>query len=93
MYEVSLSNRVRKSLQKYARSGVFPQQKFKQALTHLEQGKLLPVSYQDHQLKGELSAYREFHLGYDLLVQYKRNEEKKIVTISKIGTHTELFGE
>ena len=59
---------------------------------HLRSGGILPDSFRDHQLKGELSIYRELHLGYDLLVQYRRNEEKQIITIAKIGTHTELFG-
>lgn len=93
MYLVVLSTRARKSLHKYGQSGSFPQEKFRKVLLHLREGTQLSPSCQDHQLKGELDGYREFHLGYDLLVQYKRNEEKRIVTISKIGTHAELFGE
>ena len=92
MYAVVLSGRVRKSLHKYGRSGSFPQEKFRQAIMCLRQGNKLPQSYKDHALKGELGVYREFHLGYDLLVQYKRNEEKRVITLSNIGTHTELFG-
>ena len=59
---------------------------------HLREHGILPVSYRDHQLHGELSIYREFHLVDDLLVQYKRNEALRVITIAKIGTHSELFG-
>ena len=92
MYLVVLSSRVKKSLRRYDRSGSFPKDKFKQALLHLREDSFLPLNYRDHQLNGELSIYREFHLADDLLVQYKRNEELQVITIAKIGTHNELFG-
>ncbi|MDO8561661.1 MAG: type II toxin-antitoxin system YafQ family toxin [bacterium] len=92
MYLVVLSPRARKSLRRYKRSGSFPKDKFKQALLNLREGGILPVTYRDHQLSGELSIYREFHIANDLLVQYKRNEELRVITIAKIGTHSELFG-
>lgn len=92
MYLVILSSRARKSLRRYNRSGSFPKDKFKQALLHLREHGFLPMRYRDHQLNGDLSIYREFHLADNLLVQYKRNEVLRVITIAKIGTHTELFG-
>jgi len=92
MYTLVFASRFTKSFRKLSKSGRFPLQKFELALKYFKNGKTLPASYQDHKLKGELSIQREFHLGYDLLVQYKRNEEQNIITLSKIGTHTELFG-
>lgn len=92
MYLVVLSPRAKKSLRKYDHSGSFPKDKFKQVLLRLRECGSLPVNYRDHQLSGELSLYREFHIADDLLVQYKRNEELQIITIAKVGTHSELFG-
>ncbi|HXK38707.1 MAG TPA: type II toxin-antitoxin system YafQ family toxin [Candidatus Paceibacterota bacterium] len=92
MYLVVLSSRARKSLRRYSHSGSFPKGKFRQALMHLREHGSLPVNYRDHQLHGELSIFREFHLADDLLVQYKRNEELRIITLADIGTHSELFG-
>ena len=92
MYAIVLAAPAKRSLRKYQKSGSFPQDKFKLALSCLREGKPLPTEYNDHALKGELSAFREFHLGYDLLVEYKRREDLRIVAISRIGTHTELFG-
>ncbi|MDO8521875.1 MAG: type II toxin-antitoxin system YafQ family toxin [bacterium] len=92
MYLVILSSGARKSLRRYKRSGSFPKDKFRQALLHLRNEESLPVSFGDHVLHGELSIYREFHIANNLLVQYKRNEELRVITIAKIGTHSELFG-
>ena len=92
MYTLAFATRARKSLRKYNRSGSFPRAKFEKALDCLRSGESLPVSYGDHALHGELFIYREFHLTDDLLVQYKRNEELRVITVAKIGTHTELFG-
>ena len=92
MYKIEFSARAKRSLYKYSRSGSFPQKKFKEALLCLGKGTALPLSYQDHGLHGLLADYREFHIAQDLLVQYERDEILKLITIAKIGTHTELFG-
>ena len=92
MYRVAFTTRARKSLTKCVRSGVFPQIKFRQAISCLEKGQSLPLTFKDHALKGSLEGYREFHLAQDLLVQYERDEALLLVTIYKIGTHAELFG-
>ncbi len=93
MYGIVVASRANKALRRHARSGIFPVEKFGIAMHHLRSGEPIPLSYQDHTLKGALSGYREFHLAADLLVQYKRNEKNRVITISKIGSHTELFGE
>ena len=92
MYLVVISSRARKSLRKYEHSGVFPRGKFRQALLHLRENGFLPVSYRDHQLHGELSTYREFHIASDVLVQYEHDEKLMVITITDVGTHTEFFG-
>ncbi|HEY5383353.1 MAG TPA: type II toxin-antitoxin system YafQ family toxin [Candidatus Paceibacterota bacterium] len=93
MYAIEFSNRGKKSLLKYNHSGSFPQKKFRATLSCLREGKSLPSSYKDHSLKGSLQNYRELHLAGDILVQYEVDLVLKIITISKIGTHAELFGE
>lgn len=92
MFAVEFSVRAQKSLRKCGRSGLFPQTKFRQTLLCLKEGKPLSPSFQDHALKGSLAGYREFHLAQDILVQYEIDLIEKVVTIAKIGTHTELFG-
>lgn len=92
MYTIVFSAKARKALRKYRKSGSFPREKFATALLHLRNDTPLPPSLDDHQLKGDLYAFRELHLAYDVLIRYKRNEGTKVVTISQIGTHAELFG-
>ncbi len=92
MFTLVFATKFKKLFRKYQQSGRFPLEKFQQALAHLAAGEDLPISYSDHQLRGSLETYREFHLGQDLLVQYERDEVLHFITLRKIGTHTELFG-
>jgi len=66
-------------------------QSFIDAISLLANNQPLPIQYKDHQLKGNLSKYREFHIGGDLLVMYVI--EDNILYLFRIGTHSELFGE
>lgn len=93
IYHISLSNSARKYLKKLKRSGAFNSVVLYALLQCLEQGNPLPEKYKAHQLRGELAHLRECHLGFNLLLLYKRNNEMRVITISDIGTHGELFGE
>ena len=54
-------------------------------------GKKLPRKYKDHQLKGNLSKFRELHIQPDWLLIYTKNDTELILTLSRTGSHTELF--
>ena len=45
----------------------------------------------DHSLKGEFKNYREFHLGGDLIVLYKKDDEIKEIILVAIGSHSQIF--
>ncbi len=92
MYVIVLSSRAKRSLKKYRKNGVLPVRKYDKAIEHLRQERPLPMALNDHALRGELVGHREFHLAYDLLVQYRRNEGLHTITIVRVGTHNELFG-
>ena len=93
MYEIVYAQGARKALKRYKRGGSFPEATFKELLTLLMSDRPLPINFKDHALQGVLSDKRECHIGFNLLVVYKRNEVLKVVTISGVGTHQELFGE
>jgi mRNA interferase YafQ len=63
---------------------------FINALSILVDKKSLPASFKDHQLSGKLSAYREFHIGGDLLVLYTIEDET--IYLFRLGTHAEVLG-
>mgnify|MGYP006348537909 FL=1 len=50
----------------------------------------LPPEALDHALKGEWQDFREFHISGDLLVIYRIDGD--IIRLTRIGTHSELFG-
>lgn len=54
-------------------------------------GFTLPLSYKDHQLKGEWKQYRELHIESDWLLVYKIVGE--VVIFARTGTHSDIFGE
>ena len=93
MYQIIYAQGARRALKRLRRSGSFQEAVFKELLALFMNDRSLPIHFKDHALHGDFIGYRECHLGFNLLVVYKRNEEKGIVTISEVGTHPELFGE
>jgi mRNA interferase YafQ len=45
----------------------------------------------DHPLKGEWNGFRDCHVLNDWVLVYKIDKEKKKITFSRLGTHSELF--
>ncbi len=93
MYLVTFASSARKGLRKHSRAGTIKTGAFDLALSCLEIGRPLPERYKDHKLQGDLSSSRECHLGFDMLMIYRRNEDLRLVTIEQVGTHSELFGD
>jgi mRNA interferase YafQ len=58
-------------------------------LSFLLDGKTLPVEARDHNLIGNYSGFREFHVGGDVLVIYCIEDD--IIRLTRIGTHSQLF--
>lgn len=93
MYQIIYSQGARKALKRLRMSGSFPNAIFKELLTLFMCGRSLPIHFKDHALHGNLSTNRECHIGFNLLVVYERDDDQMAVTISKVGTHGEIFGE
>jgi mRNA interferase YafQ len=55
----------------------------------------MPYKYRDHQLTGNLSDFRECHIGGegDWLLMYQIFEDRLILSASGTGSHSDLFGE
>ena len=53
-------------------------------------GQSLPPEARDHQLKGELKDAREFHIGGDIVVLYRADEDR--VQLLRIGSHAKVLG-
>lgn len=59
-------------------------------MTDLVNGVTLDPKYKDHQLRGNMSRYRECHVAPDWLLIYQL--APGVVTFARTGSHSELFG-
>ncbi|MDR1904253.1 MAG: type II toxin-antitoxin system YafQ family toxin [Treponema sp.] len=58
----------------------------------LPEEKLLPVKHKDHALVSNFTGFRECHIQNDWLLVYKIDREQLILTTSRTGTHSDIFG-
>ena len=57
----------------------------------LASGDLLPVQYRDHALSGDYAGFRECHIRPDWLLIYLVTEDILVLTLTRTGTHSDLF--
>ena len=57
----------------------------------LSQGKTLPEKNKDHALSGNWTGYRECHIQPDWLLIYRIDNDVLVLTLTRNGTHSNLF--
>ena len=60
-----------------------------EVISALQKGKILAPKYNDHQLKGKYSKFRECPVGPDWL--YLIDREILTLTLVKTGSHSDCF--
>lgn len=93
MYRVVPLDQYEKAYTRVMRGGKVKPAIVDAIVDYLKHGKFLPAICKDHQLKGDMSMYRECHIKHDLLLQYRRDETAKVIVLVNIGTHQDLFGD
>lgn len=63
----------------------------KEVVELLANEKELPEKYKNHQLVGNYIGFMECHIRPDWLLIYKIEKNKLILTLSRTGTHSDLF--
>jgi len=58
----------------------------------LAAGKPLAEKHKDHTLSGVWSKYRECHITPDWLLIYKLENDVLVLTLTRTGAHSDLFG-
>lgn len=58
----------------------------------LSRGETLPEKNKDHGLLGKWSGHRECHILPDWLLIYRIEDNVLVLTLSRTGTHSDLFG-
>lgn len=64
----------------------------KSVISLLANGHPLPKEFHDHALAGRWKGHRECHLQPDWLLVYRYEDDILVLTLSRTGTHSELFG-
>ena len=57
----------------------------------LARGETLPEKNRDHALSGQWSMHRECHILPDWLLIYQINGDVLVLTLTRTGTHADLF--
>lgn len=63
-----------------------------QVIATLAMGEPLPEKNCDHNLSGEWSGHRECHILPDWLLIYRLENDVLVLTLTRTGTHSDLFG-
>lgn len=80
-----------KSFKKLKHSGKFDETELNKVIDILCREEKLGQIYQDHDLHGEYDGYRECHIHGNILLIYRTEEQKLVLVLFDIGTHSELF--
>ncbi len=63
----------------------------KDVISKLANGESLDARYRDHALSGNWSRHRECHIQPDWLLIYRIEDGILVLTLSRTGTHSDLF--
>lgn len=58
----------------------------------LAEGISLPAKNKDHALSGDWVGHRECHILPDWLLIYRIEDEVLVLTLTRTGSHSDLFG-
>ncbi|MGL9810071.1 type II toxin-antitoxin system YafQ family toxin [Enterococcus sp. DIV0970a] len=63
----------------------------KKVIVMLQNQETLPDKYRDHKLTGDYVGFKECHIGPDWLLVYRIDNDRLILTLARLGSHSELF--
>lgn len=64
----------------------------REVITVLAMGETLPEKNKDHALTGNWIGHRECHILPNWLLVYRLEDEVLVLTLTRTGTHSYLFG-
>lgn len=90
MYNVKPSTKFKKDVKRIARRG-YDLSPLTIAIKILADTGTLPAAYKDHALTGNWIGHRECHIASDWLLVYKIEGDILVLTLTRTGTHADLF--
>lgn len=90
MLDVRYSAKFKKDYKTIIKRGYNPQL-LEDVLTILCNEQPLPPKYKEHSLSGNYEGHRECHITPDWLLIYKTDKKILTLTLTRTGTHSDLF--
>ena len=90
-YHVRPTKKFQKDLKRVQRRG-YDLSLLTEILKKLANGESLPEKNRDHLLTGNFSGCRECHITPDWLLVYRLEDDILVLTLTRTGTHSDLFG-
>ena len=89
-YAIKLTSKFRKDYKQVKKRG-FECKLLEEVVELLAQGKPLEEKRSDHSLHGSQQGHRECHIQPDWLLIYYISEDVLVLTLTRTGTHSDLF--
>lgn len=89
-YEILATGRFTKDLKTIMKRG-YNIQLLQDVVSLLASGSPLPEKNKDHALSGNWTRHRECHITPDWLLVYKIDDDILVLTLTRTGTHSDLF--
>lgn len=90
MLDIRYSTKFKKDYKTIIGRGYNPQL-LQDVLNILSSEQPLPPKYKDHNLSGNYEGHRECHITPDWLLIYKLERNILTLTLTRTGTHSDLF--
>lgn len=90
MLDIRYTAKFKKDYKTIIKRGYNPQL-LHDVLTILSNGQQLPPKYKDHNLSSNYEGHRECHITPDWLLIYKIEHDILTLSLTRTGTHSDLF--
>ena len=90
MYEVKFTIKFKKDYKNIIKQG-YDIKRLKAVTASLAKGNSLEPKYKDHALAGNWLGFRECHIAPDWLLIYKIEKDILVLTLTRTGSHSDLF--
>jgi mRNA interferase YafQ len=90
MYRIYFSTKFKKDYKLSLKRGL-KEPLIKEVITQLIETGSVPLKYKPHILKGNYAGLWECHIQPDWLLIWEQNEEIKLISLIRTGTHSDLF--
>lgn len=91
MLHLEITGQFRKDYKRVKKRG-YDMNLLENVIQTLLEERLLAEKYRDHSLTGNYTGFRECHVLPDWLLIYTIQQDRLVLTASRAGTHSDLFG-